>query len=88
MRAITIHNGKWSSDEGLICTAPASNETTVAVRYAGICGTDLALADGYYDFEGIPGHEFVGVAESGPLQGQRVVADINFGCRQCDLCLG
>ena len=88
MRAITIHNGKWSSDEGLICPAPASNETTVAVRYAGICGTDLALADGYYDFEGIPGHEFVGVAESGPLQGQRVVADINFGCRQCDLCLG
>jgi len=32
------------------------------------------------------GHEFVGVAESGPLAGQRVVGEINCACRTCDTC--
>jgi threonine dehydrogenase-like Zn-dependent dehydrogenase len=39
-------------------------------------------------FQGIPGHEFVGIVEEGPggLTGQRVVAEINFACGQCPLC--
>jgi threonine dehydrogenase-like Zn-dependent dehydrogenase len=55
---------------------------------AGICSTDLQIFKGYMGFQGIPGHEFVGVVAEGPagLTGQRVVAEINFACGQCHLC--
>ena len=58
------------------------------VIQAGICGTDLALRDGLYDFQGIPGHEFVGEVVQGPpsLLGKRVVADINLSCGRCSAC--
>jgi alcohol dehydrogenase len=65
-------------------------DTLIRVTQAGICSTDLELAKGYMSFAGIPGHEFVGVVESSPraeLVGQRVVAEINCVCGQCDLCL-
>ena len=51
-----------------------------------MCGTDLALARGYMGFEGVPGHEFVGVALDGPLEGRRVVGDINAACGECARC--
>src|SRR5262249_48970342 len=38
-------------------------------------------------FNGILGHEFVGVAESGPYAGRRVVGEINCSCWQCETCL-
>ena len=55
---------------------------------AGICATDIALSRGYMDFEGVPGHEFVGIAMSGKHEGQRVVGDINAGCgrAECAAC--
>ena len=58
---------------------------------AGICGTDLQILEGYAGFEGIPGHEFVGVVESAPEAdaawiGKRVVGEINVGCGQCAWC--
>ena len=43
-----------------------NGECRIRVTYAGICGTDLELIRGYADYTGIPGHEFVGVAEGGP----------------------
>ena len=58
------------------------------VVLAGVCATDLALAQGYMDFAGIPGHEFVGRALTGPLAGRRVVGEINAGCGRCDVCCG
>ena len=51
----------------------AGDECVIRVTAAGICGTDLELLRGYAGFSGIPGHEFVGIAESGPLAGRRVV---------------
>ncbi len=68
-------------------------ECLVRIRMAGICGTDLQLLQGYADFRGIPGHEFVGVVEavSTPEDaewiGKRVVGDINVGCGRCEWCL-
>lgn len=68
-------------------------ECTIRVLAAGICGTDLQLLDGYAGFEGIPGHEFVGVVDavSEPHDahwvGQRVVGEINVGCGACAWCL-
>ncbi len=63
----------------------------VRVRRAGICGTDLQILEGYAEFTGIPGHEFVGVVEEAPAAdarwvGKRVVGEINIGCRHCDWC--
>ena len=58
----------------------------VRVTRAGVCETDLQLIKGYMGFRGVLGHEFVGVAESGPLAGQRVVGEINCACWQCDTC--
>ena len=67
-------------------------ECRIRVRMAGICGTDLQLLEGYADFRGIPGHEFVGVVEttSSPDDaawvGRRVVGEINIGCGRCEWC--
>ena len=62
----------------------------VRVRLAGICNTDVELLHGYYDFRGVPGHEFVGTVEQ--LRGastakknkwlrRRVCGEINISCR-------
>jgi threonine dehydrogenase-like Zn-dependent dehydrogenase len=86
MKALVLNNGKlqFKSDysEGTI----AADSTRVRVLQAGICETDLQLVKGYMGFEGVLGHEFVGIAEHGPLNGQRVVGEINCTCGRCDLC--
>jgi threonine dehydrogenase-like Zn-dependent dehydrogenase len=68
---------------------PAEGEALVRVLTAGVCNTDLELLRGYMGFEGVPGHEFVGVVEScaNPfLQGKRVVGEINCVCHRCRYC--
>jgi threonine dehydrogenase-like Zn-dependent dehydrogenase len=65
---------------------PAENEVLVRVLRAGVCETDLQLIKGYMGFRGVLGHEFVGVAESGPMAGRRVVGEINCACWQCETC--
>ncbi len=64
-------------------------EVLIQVRLAGICQTDLEILRGYSGYNGILGHEFVGVVVNGPreLRGKRVVAEINCVCGQCDMCL-
>ena len=66
--------------------APKPGEVVVRVLQAGVCETDLQLIKGYMGFRGVLGHEFVGVAESGPLKGQRVVGEINCACQTCGTC--
>ena len=73
----------------------------VRVRLAGICNTDVELLHGYYNFRGIPGHEFVGEVEEvegvSPIArkkwlGKRVCGEINISCGAlsrrsiCDFC--
>jgi threonine dehydrogenase-like Zn-dependent dehydrogenase len=73
----------------------------VRVRLAGICNTDVELLHGYYNFRGVPGHEFVGTVEqlrgasAGERKkwlGRRVCGEINISCRAlgrrpvCDFC--
>jgi alcohol dehydrogenase len=68
----------------------ADGDALLKVRQAGICGTDLEIANGYMGFHGVPGHEFVAEVVSAAdknLVGQRVVAEINIVCGRCDLCL-
>ena len=61
----------------------------VHLRLAGICNTDVELLHGYYNFRGVPGHEFVGEVEevsgvsSGMRKkwlGKRVCGEINISC--------
>lgn len=66
--------------------SPRPGEVRVRVLKAGLCETDLQLVRGYMGFQGILGHEFVGIAESGALSGQRVVGEINCACGHCDYC--
>ena len=61
-------------------------ESLVRVLLAGICNTDLEITRGYQGFRGILGHEFVGIAETGPLAGRRVVGEINASCGSCVMC--
>ena len=73
----------------------------VRVRLAGICNTDIELLHGYYDFRGVPGHEFVGTveevrgvsaAEKKKWLGHRVCGEINISCASlgrrpvCEFC--
>ncbi len=64
-------------------------EALIAMRLAGICDTDLQLARGYLQHQGVLGHEFVGqVVECDAREwlGRRVVADINATCGDCPDC--
>jgi threonine dehydrogenase-like Zn-dependent dehydrogenase len=48
------------------------------------------MIKGYMAFQGVLGHEFVGMVDDAPdttLIGQRVVGEINAACRTCETCL-
>ena len=68
---------------------PKSNESLIKVKLAGICGTDLEMLSGYMSYNGIPGHEFVGIVEESKnkdLIGKKIVGEINVGCGICASC--
>lgn len=65
---------------------PRDGMVEVSVLAAGICETDLQLKKGYMGFQGVLGHEFVGVPLAGRLAGQRVTGEINCACGSCDFC--
>jgi len=80
---------------------PGPHELVVRVRFAGICGTDLALYDGAYrtDLPLVIGHEFCGrvvssgSAVTGDFSDAFVTAEINVTCLSrkvadpCFMCL-
>lgn len=64
-------------------------EALIRVLVAGVCNTDLEIMRGYMRFEGIPGHEFVGIVEDAEhrhLIGKRVVGEVNCVCHACQFC--
>jgi threonine dehydrogenase-like Zn-dependent dehydrogenase len=70
--------------------SPRPDQALIRTSLVGICNTDLEIVRGYLDFEGVLGHEFVGVveqAEDPALAGQRVVGEINIYCGECHMCL-
>lgn len=86
MRAIVFSPDGARFDPAWPEPKPGPGETLVRVLCAGICETDLQLLRGYMGFRGVPGHEFVGIAEEGPLRGRRVVGEINCSCQSCETC--
>jgi threonine dehydrogenase-like Zn-dependent dehydrogenase len=91
MHAVWLENQILKVRQDVKKPAPHKGEALVKIRLAGICGTDLELAKGYYPFTGIPGHEFVGEIVRAPgrpnRNGQRVVGEINVACGTCRSCL-
>ena len=72
---------------------PQKGEALIKVSLAGICNTDFEITKGYMGYNGILGHEFVGVVEEvnsddKSLLGKRVVAEISYGCNDpdCEWC--
>ena len=86
MHGIVLSSGDVHVANDLAEPTPRDGESKVRVLQAGVCATDLALQRGYMGFRGVPGHEFVGIAETGPLAGQRVVGEINAACGACATC--
>lgn len=86
MRAAFLDGSSVTLQADYAKPQPADGEVFVRVLRAGICETDLQLMQGYMGFRGVLGHEFVGIAESGPLAGQRVVGEINCSCWDCETC--
>ena len=91
MRALIVRDGQLAFVADYPRPDPPPGEALIRVARAGICNTDLEILKGYFGFQGVLGHEFVGVVEAlNPLPGQaphvqvgdRVVGEIN--CVPCD----
>jgi threonine dehydrogenase-like Zn-dependent dehydrogenase len=68
---------------------PAPGEVRIRTTLAGLCNTDLEIMRGYAGFQGVLGHEFVGVVDQAgdpALVGQRIVGEINASCGVCPTC--
>lgn len=89
MRSLLARNGKLEFITDHPDPRRRSGEALVRVRMAGVCNTDIEILKGYMGFQGVLGHEFVGIveeADSPGLVGKRVVGEINCGCGACEAC--
>ncbi|MHB8600436.1 MAG: MDR/zinc-dependent alcohol dehydrogenase-like family protein [Ktedonobacteraceae bacterium] len=92
MRALVYRDHTLTFEPAYPHPTPEPGEALIRVLLAGICNTDLEITRGYMDFQGVPGHEFVGIVEelheSVPLRaeliGKRIVGEINAACRSAD----
>lgn len=95
MRALVLNEKGVGVDERYAGPAALpAGEVLIRPTRMGVCSTDIELVKGYMAFEGVLGHEFVGVVEEvgpgvdGAWVGRRVVGEINCVCGDCDMCLG
>lgn len=98
MRALVYCDKHLSFEAGYPNPTLHAGEALIRVSQSGICNTDLEIIRGYMKFEGILGHEFVGIVEevfpdpahqhlylypdATSLIGKRVVGEINAACQQ------
>src|SRR5713226_5920005 len=91
MRALVYHDNTLTLERSYPQPTLIEGEALIRILQVGICNTDLEITRGYMDFQGVLGHEFVGIVEevldtsgipsANPLVGQRVVGEINAACR-------
>ena len=94
MRALVCRGTELALEHDYPHPAPVAGEALIRVVQVGICNTDLEITRGYMGFQGVLGHEFVGVVEEiygdtvlrqyRHLIGQRVVGEINAACHRPD----
>lgn len=91
MQALYLASGALTYLDDYSKPVPTDDQALIRIRLAGICSTDLEIVKGYANFEGVLGHEFVGVVEQADSDrswvGKRVVGGINLGCGVCEVCL-
>ena len=87
MRALQL-NGSLEYRNDVSIPEADRDQALLKVIRAGICNTDLELVEGYMNFSGILGHEFVAEVQDGPSAwiGKRVVGEINVADGECEFC--
>jgi len=88
MKALVFRDGLFLST--IEKPARGKGESLIKLLMAGICNTDIEIVRGYMGFQGVLGHEFVGIvidSDDPNLLNKRVVGEINVGCGQCKYCL-
>ena len=90
MRAVVFDGKSASFVQNYPQPLPGPDESLVQVSLATVCNTDREILRGYRpDFQGVMGHEFVGVVKESAdqsLLGRRVVGEINLNCGHCLYC--
>ena len=94
MKAFFIDEVRKASVKEIEIPVPQDDEVLIKVMAVGLCGTDAHLFLGDYDnpYPTIPGHEFSGIVAGVGKNvknlkiGQRVAADPNIYCEDCDMC--
>lgn len=94
MHALVFHNNVLTLEKSYRQPDLQPGEALIRVLQAGICNTDLEITRGYLAFQGVPGHEFVGIVEAAHespgatsptyLIGKRIVGEINAACHRAD----
>ena len=92
MKALIFDNG-LKLDENYKEPTMKAGDALIKTTLCGICNTDEEITKGYMGYNGVLGHEFVGVVEEvnsddKSLLGKRVVAEISYGCEdpECEWC--
>jgi threonine dehydrogenase-like Zn-dependent dehydrogenase len=63
MRALLYQGEQLMLDDNYPLPPPVKGEALIRVLLSGICNTDLEIVRGYMGFQGVLGHEFVGIVE-------------------------
>lgn len=91
MKAL-VYNNELKLDKNYPMPIIGDNEVLIKTSLVGICNTDYEITKGYMGYNGVLGHEFVGVVNSvgknvdKNLIGKRVVGEINCACNDCSWC--
>ena len=90
MRALVYTGTQLSEIRDVPAPVCDSEQVVVDLAFCGICGSDMHAWHGH-DERRVPplvlGHEAVGVADDGPLQGQRVAINPLMTCGACVPCV-
>lgn len=90
MRGLYYNGATAEYREDLPIPQISEGKSLLKILISAVCSTDKEILKGYRpDFNGIMGHEFVGVVEESPnkeLIGKRVVGEINEVCGNCLYC--
>ncbi|ELT91106.1 hypothetical protein CAPTEDRAFT_227289 [Capitella teleta] len=91
MQGVRLSGGQVEFSSDLPMPIASENEALIRVIRVGICNTDLEVIKGYSGFQGVLGHEFLGIVEKVKQNprvgvGQRVVGEINLVCDDCANC--
>lgn len=93
MKALRLHDIQDLRLQNETIPTPGAGEELVKVSVVGVCGSDVHwVVDGGTGSAQLAsplvlGHEFAGVIQTGPLQGQLAAIDPAIPCETCEFCL-